>query len=132
MTTSHKAKRYGFKNTLLTLSLWLSAVSYHIITFYLTYFSFFRQTPSSLVSTTVQGTIQNTVGLAKKTLIPEDGKPINPYSLALIVQILIYNIFFLLIYFLVNKANKKFYNPAAIYLVGVFTSSIFITIALLY
>jgi ABC-type Fe3+-siderophore transport system permease subunit len=129
-----KTKNYGFKETLLSFQLWCSAVFYHLFSIYVAYISL----PKSSTLTTIQPStafepirqsIQNVVQTTKDIIIPKEGKSLNPYIMALFIQILIFNVFFLLIYYLVNKLNRRYLNPIAIYLVGIITSIVFTLIS---
>jgi hypothetical protein len=129
-----KTKKYGFKETLLSFQLWYSSVLYHIFSIYVAYISLPKSSTSAGLQNPgtfepIKQSIQNVVQTTKDIIIPKEGKSPEPYIVALFVQILIFNVFFLLIYFLVNRLNRRFLNPLAIYLVGIITSIVFIIIS---
>ena len=130
----NKSKRYGFKETILTFQLWYSSVIYHIFSIYIAYISLPKGTISDVLQNPgtfepIRESVQNVVQTTKDIIIPKEGKSPEPYIMAFFIQILIFNVFFLLIYFLLNKLNRRYLNPYAIYLVGIITSIVFTIIS---
>ena len=130
-----KSGKYGFKKTLISFQLWYSSVIYHIFSIYIAYISLPKSTSTILQNTDsfepIRQGIQNVVLTTKDVIIPKEGKSPQPYILALFIQILIFNAFFLLIYFLLNRINRRYLNPIAIYIVGIITSIVFTLISVL-
>ncbi|OGM13578.1 hypothetical protein A3A76_03350 [Candidatus Woesebacteria bacterium RIFCSPLOWO2_01_FULL_39_23] len=121
-----KYQKFNFKDTLLNFQLWAFATAYQLFGLYAAILSL----PSkSAVVSPIQSITSQIVTNTKNVVLPTGGRPVKPIQLALFLQIIIFNIFFVLIYYLINKTNKKIYNPYAILCVGVIISLVFVVIS---